>query len=146
LSTYDEEVREALASKFRLGELRDIGGSELVLTPLSDGFPVRGSKIDWDQVAGAVGRATDGTDEVADFIAFFDEVRQRFGLEGNLRYAGDSGTDFALEGTVDAIRGALPVLFKVPQHHYFTPPDHAWVLCLTMEGDMDFGYRPSASG
>jgi len=145
LTTYDDDLRAALADQFRSGELREIGPAEVVLTSLSDLYPVEGAKIDWDRVPGAVGRA-DEAGEVAGFIAFFDEIFHRFGLTGRVRYAGDSGTDIALEGTVEAMRRALPALLEVPQHHYFVSPDHTWALCLTMEGDMDFGYRPPAFG
>ncbi len=76
-------------------------------------------------------------------MQFFDDMQSRFELSGPVVYAGDSATDFALQGAVNAIRKALPTLIEVPQHHYFIGPSYSWCICLTMEGDMGFGLNKS---
>jgi hypothetical protein len=77
--------------------------------------------------------------QIERFIDFFDEMRSRFDLAGPIFYAGDSATDFALEGAIETIRRVLPKIIDIPQHHYFVGPNCSWCLCMTMEGDIGFG-------
>lgn len=140
MSTYEDDLRLALKSQFDTGHIRDIGASAAVLASLSRAFPASGSKIDWRRVPGSIESSeSDESLQRECFVRFFDDMHSRFALTGPVTYAGDSATDFALEGTVDAIRKALPSLLEVPQHHYFIGPNCSWCICLTMEGDMGFG-------
>jgi hypothetical protein len=146
MSTYEDGVRSALKAQFDAGELRDVGDAAAVFGSLSSVFPTSGSKIDWRHVPGSVESAEeDASLQRERFVQFFDEMQSRFVLTGPATYAGDSATDFALEGAVDAIRKALPILLEVPQHHYFMGPGCSWCICLTMEGDMGFGRSERAS-
>jgi hypothetical protein len=140
VSTYEEDLRLALKAEFDAGQIREVGSAADVFGQLSKAYPASGSKIDWKRVPGAIECAEeDESLQLERFADFFDEVRSRFELNGAVLYAGDSATDFALEGTVDAFRRALPELIAIPQHHYFIGPNCSWCMCLTMEGDMGFG-------
>lgn len=140
MSTHEDDLRLVLRSEFETGQIREAGDAANVFESLSRAYPTNGSKIDWKHVPGAIeSTEEDQSLQVERFVEFFDEVRSRFGLAGPVLYVGDSATDFALEGTVDAIRRALPELVEIPQHHYFIGPDCSWCLCMTMEGDMGFG-------
>lgn len=140
MSSYDDEIQVALQSLLLAGRLRDVGDSDPVFSRLSKAFPTSGSKIDWKRVPGAV--VFTDQDEASQrqaFMRLFDEMRSRFELRGPATYAGDSATERALEGTLEAIRESLPVLLDVPQHHYIVGPDCLWCMCLTIEGDVSFG-------
>lgn len=140
MSTYEDDLRRALSAEFDAGEIREVGNAAGVFGLLSSAFPTIGSKIDWNDVSGSIECAErEDSLQAVRFLEFFDEMRKRFALTGPATYVGDSATDFALEGTVDAIRRALPALIEVPQHHYVIGPNCSWCICLTMEGDMGFG-------
>lgn len=140
MSTYEDDLRSALKIQFDKGELRYIGDAAAVFDSVSGAFPISGSKIDWRHVPGAIESSEeDASLQHRCFVRFFDEMQSRFGLTGPVTYAGDSATDFALEGAMESIKKALPTLLEVPQHHYFIGPSCSWCICLTMEGDMGFG-------
>lgn len=138
---FEDQLRRSLASEFESGELRDVGSSVPVFERLMQSYPTKGSKIDWERVPNAVGTTEeDQAQQAGSFTGFFDEVCRTFQLSGYVIYVGDSATDFAVEGTLDSMRGALPEMLAIPQHHYFVDSQFAWCACLTMEGEMDFGY------
>jgi hypothetical protein len=119
MSTYDDDIRQALKAEFEAGHLREVGDAADVFGPLAKIYPASGSKIDWQRVPGAVESAEENQSlQSKRFVEFFDEMRSRFELRGPVLYAGDSATGFALGGTIDVMRRALPELFKIPQHHY----------------------------
>jgi hypothetical protein len=140
MSTYEDDLRLALKSEFDANQIREIGNVATVFDLLSKAYPTNGSKIDWKRVPGAIECVEeDESLQLERFVEFFDEMRSRFDLVGPVLYAGDSATDFVLEGKIDAIRRVLPELVEVPQHHYFIGQNCLWCICLTMEGDMGFG-------
>lgn len=137
---YEDDLRLALKVEFDAGQIREVGDSADVFGGLSKVYPTSGSKIDWKRVPGAIeSTEEDASLQTEQFLEFFDRIRSRFDLAGPVIYVGDGATNFALEGTVDAIRRALPELVEIPQHHYFIGPYYSWCLCMTMEGDMGFG-------
>src|SRR5262245_52056590 len=142
-NAYEAELRQALAEAFVSGAIRDTSTSGPVFLKLSQAFPTLGSKIDWAAVPASVERRIDSRrDEAVQCIQFFDEMRRRFALTGEIAYVGDALTDIALLGSFEAIRAALPSILSIPQHHDLVGPDTAWCLSFTMEGDMAFGLRP----
>ena len=147
MNSYEDDLRETLKADFESGELREVGESDTVFGALSKAYPANGSKIDWAKVPDSIERIEeDESSQPESFAEFFDEMRLKFCLSGTVLYAGDSATDFALEGSVDAIRRILPKLLEVPQHHYFIGIGYSWCICLTMEGDMAFGLSPRRLG
>jgi hypothetical protein len=140
MSTYEEDIRQALKNELDSGYLTEVGPAEDIFGLLTKAYPLNGSKIDWKHVPDAIEwTAGDNSKQYIRFATFFGEMCSRFGLTGPVFYVGDSATDFALVGSVETMRRVLPVLIEVPQHHYFVGPNGFWCICLTMEGHMDFG-------
>ena len=140
MSTYEEDVRFSLKDDINAGLISETGEAELVFKELGKNFPVLGSKIDWDKIPGSI-IDFEKCKEMQEkrFCKFFDDVRAKFSLSGDVIYVGDSATDFSLLGSIDTIRRHLPDLLEVPQHHYFVGVGCSWCICLTMEGDMGCG-------
>lgn len=143
---YEAELRKALRAAMESNRIRDLGDSSPFFAQLTKAYPVSGSKIDWGGVPGSMERTEEEeTLQAEQFISFFDEVVQKFRLAGDVVYVGDSAIDFALAGSMECIREALPELLAIPQHHYLIGPESSWCMCFTMEGDMGFGFHPSQS-
>lgn len=137
---YEIELHRALRPAMVSRRLVSLGDSSAFFAQLAQAYPVSGSKIDWGRVPGAMER-TDEQHNIGEFTSFFDEVVLKCRLIGEVIYVGDSATDFALAGSVECMREALPELLAIPQHHYLIGPDTSWCMCFTMEGDMGFGFR-----
>lgn len=145
-SFYEAELRKALRAAIESHRIKELGDSSPFFAQLMATYPVSGSKIDWGRLPGSIERVEeDEAIQAEQFTAFFDEVIQKFRLAGDVVYVGDSATDFALTGSVGCMRDVLPELLAIPQHHYLIGPESSWCLCFTMEGDMGFGFRPSAA-
>jgi hypothetical protein len=139
---YEVELRKVLRADIEYHRIMEAGDSSPFFEQLGKAFPVIGSKIDWARVPGSIERVEeDEAVQREQFTKFFDEAMQTFRLSGDVVYVGDSATDFALAGSVDCVRRALPELLTVPQHHYLLGPDCSWCMCFTMEGDMGFGFH-----
>jgi hypothetical protein len=140
MSTYEDEIRQALKTEIDSGRLKEAGAAHDVFELVTKNYPTSGSKIDWKRVPGSIEYyEEDRSQERTRFVEFFDEMCARFGLNGLVLYIGGGLTDFALAASIVDMRQALPVLFDVPQHHYFVGPNASWCMCMTMEGDMAFG-------
>lgn len=139
LSSYDDEIRQALKDRFGANQLCDVGEATTFFAELAKVFPLAGSRVDWNRVPGAVEQVEkDQAAQVDRFVEFFREMRRRFSLQGVVTYVGDSATRFAIQGSVDSFTAVARVLFSIPQHHYFVGPDCSWCMCFTFEGDMAF--------
>lgn len=146
MNFYEAELQKALKSNFESGQLRENGNSLPFFEKLARTFPVIGSKIDWEKVPDSIELVElQESAQINRFIGFFDEVCAKFSLSGDVIYVGDSATEFALESAVDVMKKILPELLSIPQHHYFIGPGYSWCICLTMEGDMAFGFSPRSS-
>jgi hypothetical protein len=144
LSIFDHEARINLSTEFKSGSLRHINDSTSIFRLMAEIYPASGSKIAWSNVPGAISdRARCGDQEVEQFITFIRALKLTSTLTTDVTYVGDSATDAAVEGSLDGILAALPKLINVAQHHYLIGPRGAWCACLSMEGDMDFGFAPS---
>ncbi|MDQ0473540.1 hypothetical protein [Labrys wisconsinensis] len=142
MSNYEEDLRQQFKDEFDAGHVREVGESIDVFSGLAKLYPTMGSKIDWNRVPRAVERVEgDISLQAMRFVTFFDEMCSRFELSGPVLYVGDSATEFALEGAMDAMRRILGALIEIPQHHYFIGPNYLWCISMTMEGDMAFGFR-----
>ncbi len=141
---YEAELRERLQIAFASCRVKEVGDSAPFFAQLMKTYPVRGSKIDWSRVPDSIERFEEEVERQAKlFMQFFSELIQRFHLAGDVTYVGDSATDFALAGSLEHITEVLPELLTIPQHHYLIGAEFSWCMCLTMEGDMGFGFRPS---
>ena len=137
MSTYENEIRQALKTEIVSDRLGEVGAAHDVFELLTKNYPMSGSKIDWKRVPGSIEYCEEDQSQER-FVEFFDEMCARFGLNGLVLYIGDGLTGFALAASTVDMRQALPVLFGVPQHHYFVGPNASWCMCMTMEGDMAF--------
>jgi len=140
---YESELRKVLRVDFKAHHIRDLGDSSPFFAQLNKAYPTYGSKIDWGRVPGSIERV--GGEESLhgeQFIKFFDLIVEKFSLSGDVVYLGDSATDFALAGSLECVRSVLPELLAVPQHHYLVGLGSIWCACLTMEGEMGFGFSP----
>ncbi len=138
---HESDLRLALKSLFENGELRVIGSSDAIFAQLESAFPALGSKIDWLSVPTAIESVSlDEETRPQAFASFYDSLVAEFSLSGVVTYVGDSATEFAIEGSVESLRNALPSLVRIPQHHYFVGTNAAWCITLTMEGWMAFGF------
>ena len=143
---YEKELRQELRHEFESGAIRELGDSSPFFAQLGQAYPAHGSKIDWGTIPGSIERVeADESAQIQSFNAFFEEMVQRFRLSGDVVYVGDSATDFALAGEVQAMHRVLRELLSVPQHHYFLGPECSWCMSFTMEGDMAFGVSPQAA-
>lgn len=140
MSSYEDDLRQALAEEISAGNLTELDASDQVFALLSEKFPVFGSKIDWKNVPFSIeAHEADTTFHSERFEEFFDEMCLKHSLVGSVLYAGDGAADIALEGALDVMRRALPAILDIPQHHYFVETHGRWCICLTMEGDMAYG-------
>jgi hypothetical protein len=140
-SYWDRQVRRALAPALGRGELRIVDDADALFGRLQSAYPVQGTKIDWSEVPGSFSLNSQGSKQ-ADFEEFFRENAPRMGLDTPAYYLSDSALSFAIAGSVRCIDQELRAILDNPEHHYFTAEDFSWCMALTMEGDMDFGFRP----
>jgi hypothetical protein len=132
---HEDYLRQALKIELAAGHLKETNTLTETFNLLKNYYPVSGSKIAWRHIEDAI----ESTEKDESFIEFFDRIKSQFGLIGSVLYAGDSLTDFVLEGSIYSIQKVLPKLFEVPQHHYFIGPNFTWCMSMTIEGDMGFG-------
>jgi hypothetical protein len=110
MSTYENEIRQALKTEIDSGRLGEVGAAHDVVELLTKNYAMSGSKIDWKRVPGSIEYyEEDRSQERMRFVEFFDEMCARFGLNGLVLYIGDGLTGFALAASTVDMRQALPV-------------------------------------
>ena len=143
---HDTEIRKSLREEFDSGVIEEIGDYTIYAEGLESNFPFVGSKIAWRRVPGAVGHLQRNvslqTENLRDFVG---KVSKDNCLTGNFIYIGDNLTSFAIRGPISILQDILPKLMEIPQHHYFLDENFLWCLTMTMEGEMDFGFKPDSS-
>lgn len=141
MNYHEEELSKSLGMLFKSGEIREIGNSSTYFNRLAELFPSNGSKIDWCKVDQSVeDTEPQESKSIPRFIEFFDKICTKFSLSGDIIYIGDSATEFALRLSLETLRKALPEILSIPQHHYIVSEKYDWCACLTIEGDMGFGF------
>lgn len=144
-STFETELRVALASPVKAGLIEIIPQSDEVAARISTAFPFYGSKIDWRATKGHFSAREAARDrEFAVFFDFFDRRSRELGRETVAYYLNDNQIDCSLRASLWTFSRHLQPIIGVPGHHYFLAYDLSWCMALTMEGDMDFGYAPRA--
>lgn len=142
-STFETELRAALASPVNAGLIEIIPQSDDLAARISTAFPFSGSKIDWRATGGHFSAKEPARDrEFAVFSDFFDRRSRELGRETVAYYLNDSQIDCSLRASLWTFSRHLEPIIRVPGHHYFVADDLSWCMTLTMEGDMDFGYAP----
>jgi hypothetical protein len=138
---WDQQVRSALGPALESGQLAVVDEVEELFGRLETVFPVEGTKIDWSEVPGSFHLFSRGAQQ-EDFERFFQAHVAKMGLDTPAYYLSDAALSFAIAGDVRSIGQCLHAILDNPQHHYFIAKDFSWCMALTMEGDMDFGFRP----
>jgi hypothetical protein len=139
---FESEARIAFKSEIESGELTVTLGSAEFFQRLAQTFIPVGSRIDWTLLPNSIGAIETSHDlQATAFENFFRMCIERFNLTGLGTYAGDSATDFLLRCELVVMQRLLPVLFEIPQHHFFAAEDFSWCACFTIEGDMHFGFQ-----
>lgn len=138
---WDQQTRSALAPALESGQLTIIDENDVLFAGLRAAFPIKGSKIEWSAVPGSTHLFSEGGKQ-EDYEQFFNANASKAGLKTRAYYLSDSALDFAIAGDVGSFGQWLPVILDNPMHHYFCARDFSWCMALTMEGDMNFGFRP----
>ena len=142
-STFETELRAALASPVKAGLIEIVPHSDGIATRLSEAFPFFGSKIDWRATKGHLGALEPSRDrELPTFSAFFHRRSEELGRESVAYYLNDNQIDCSLRASLWTFSQYLQPIIEMPSHHYFVGDDLGWCMALTMEGDIDFGYAP----
>ena len=138
---WDQQVLNAMWQALEEGQLTINHEVDALFDSLESAFPVAGSKIDWNEVPGSVYLFSQGAKQ-ADFEHFYHANAIRMGLRTPAFYLSDAALSFAIGGDVGSIGQHLPAILENPEHHYFAAQDFSWCMALTMEGDLNFGFRP----
>jgi hypothetical protein len=139
-STYEAELRAALSRPVSAGLIQVIPHSDELAGRLSNAFPFRGSKIDWQATGCHLNAWGPSRDQLATFSAFFSRRSEHLGREAVAYYLNDNQIDCALRASLETFAQNLQSIIEIPGHHYFVAGDLRWCLALTMEGNIDFGY------
>lgn len=135
MNTYEAKIRNDLERRLSSVNFRISDSSSHLFSGLMKNYPILGSKIDWSKVHGTV-----RGDHNSNGVDFFLLMKERFSLSGMAIYAGDGVTDITVESGVDYMDKILSVVMDIPQHHYVIGENYRWCVCITMEGDFDFGF------
>lgn len=136
MSFYDDELIEA-AKKAEIA-LSPLDGLDDWVGILERHFPFRMGRIDWGVVSGMRhAKVADNDDCIAAF-----KVADELSAAGSLIYLGDSLTELVYEFNSVDLERLLHIVSDVPQHHFVFPPDAAWCINVTFEGDAYFGHAP----
>lgn len=108
-------------------------------------FPFVGSKIDWLQVPHSFYEQIDRDNYHQSIHGFLDQIIDKTNvLENDLVVIlGDSVLDVAITMPVSVLSEYLDDIVRLPQHTYIVPQNLSWCATYTMEGFMDFGFRPT---
>lgn len=111
---------------------------------LSDRFPWKGSKIDWNHLKCHVEdkfnfSSDDHSKEIERFLIKSGAIN-KISKSNVIYYINDSSLDFAfLLKPNSFIDFASYATNNIPQHHYFFDNEGSWCLAITSEGYIDFG-------
>jgi hypothetical protein len=141
---YEQELLLYFAKEIATGTLIVKPDSKEVFVRLGRAFPSHCGKIDWTQVPDAVRTVEiDRALESKTFLGFFADCVTRFQPAGDVMYVNDNCIDLLLKFNLKELLKLAPTFLTMPAHHYFIAIDYSWCACCTMEGDMDFGLRPT---
>ncbi len=93
MTTFEDEIREALKVEFDTGSLKEAGTADEIFRLIKHGYPISGSKIDWRRIPGAIECFEEVKSKRPErFIQFFDEVCAQMQSWPGRRSLGSSGT------------------------------------------------------
>lgn len=144
MSNYFKQlIQQDVAEHLSLKQLQLIDDSEFIFAQLQTLYPVTDSRIDWQVLVIKEQEVAPAHEQqLNEFLSFFRWIVKKYGLTGNMYWAGDSAVDFAISGDIGVFDSVLDKLLDIPQYHYLVADDFAWCFCFSFEGDMGFGYCP----
>lgn len=143
MSNYFKQlIQQDVAEHLSLKQLQLIDDSEFIFAQLQTLYPVTDSRIDWQVLVIKEQEVAPAHEQQLNaFLSFFRWIVKKYGLTGNMYWAGDSAVDFAISGDIGVFDSVLDKLLDIPQHHYLVADDFAWCFSFSFEGDMGFGYH-----
>jgi hypothetical protein len=144
MNYHESELRKELSRQGISSQNLFVKDSQFFFTELNKYFPSDGSKISWQGLHQRISEQVhqlDGDQRKVASVAFVSRVIQLLGKDTEIFYAGDSATEFLIRCPATDLLKIVPYLFDIPQHHYFSNRNFTWCMCISMEGDLDFGSR-----
>ena len=111
-------------------------------------FPFAGSKIDWENVPGAIDEEAGYETFVRDCLGFFQRVVSNNDIseEDPVLVMGDNQmNDLAVTTSIRTLGQILEEILDIPQHTYIAAKNGKWCMMFTMEGNMTFGHSCKGS-
>ncbi len=145
LNYFEENLLVDLENKICSSELHILASSESYFTNLEKHYPIKHNQIDWEKLRifeKSYEKNLTKQLEIESFIKFFRLMSEKYHLNGEIVWVGDSATDFAISGSIEVMMSCLNRILEIPQHHYFIGSNYIWCLCFTFEGEMFFGVKP----
>jgi len=137
---FDEELISELEQYVASGEVSIVSDIDDYVDGINSRLPIKNRKLDWGANFLATGLEVDRRKKASAFSVFFQEVKLKYELNGNIFYMGDGATDIVVAGNIDVFVKVLDCFVSIPQHHYFLAEDYSWFICFSMEGDMGFDF------
>jgi len=137
---FDDELIYGLEQYIASGEVSIVKDVDYYVDRVNSRLPIKNRKLDWGVSFLAAGLEGDRRKRASAFSAFFQEVKLKYELNGNVFYMGDGATDIVVAGSIDVFVKVLDCFVSIPQHHYFLAKDYSWFICFSMEGDMGFDF------
>ena len=140
--TYDEEIADSLREQNLERRFTTTENSMDLFSRLREEFPASGSRIQWDEVPGAVEEFSKSREsELADFRRFFFRIVREKELKGEMIYIGDSLTERCYVCEVQDFEKVVEIFLEIPQHHFLIGKDFRWCMSFMFEGYMGFGFK-----
>ncbi|MBL4787077.1 MAG: hypothetical protein JKY49_16835 [Cohaesibacteraceae bacterium] len=140
----EEELLSDLDDQIKSGDILVEDKSDRYFSKLEASFSLDGSKIDWKQVPGAIFANADRDHFPDGCLKFFEQMCEQNRLKGKCIYVNDGAIECALIMPVAILASCLKSIVEYPEHHYVIAEDFSWVMAFTMEGHMDFGFKPGS--
>ncbi|MBA1232900.1 hypothetical protein G7013_24945 [Pseudomonas viridiflava] len=134
MSYYDEELTETLAKLNVNYKKLPQGKHDHFVDRINKKFVFNGSKVYWRSLPNSISFER-ATKEAKGTI--IEKIKTSKPL--NIIIIGDSLTEDAYHIGTDDLSILLELFSGIPQHTYFFPEDISWIVCLSLEGQLDFG-------
>ncbi|KTB98561.1 hypothetical protein [Pseudomonas syringae] len=134
MSYYDKELTEALTQLKIDYKTLSHEKHDHFLDIINKKFVFNGSRICWNLLSNGI-TFESATKEARKTI--IEKIKTLKPLA--LIAIGDSLTDDAYQIGIDDFSTLLELFCEMPQHTYFFPEDVSWIVCLSLQGQLDFG-------
>lgn len=119
--------------------------TERVFGWLETSLPISGSRVDWPSVQGEhLHRRFADNVQLADEAA--REILRRINPDRGVEHVGDGLSPFGIRFGGENASAVVAAVLEVPEHHYFIDVGRAWLVVVSIEGDLDTLDLPSTGG